>query len=499
MTGPATDIAIVVPAFNVGRYITDCLDSITSQTAWGRCHALVVDDGSTDDTAQVVEAYAAAHPRVDLVRRPNGGPGAGAARNTGLDLVDTEYVMFLDGDDELAPRALERLVAGLDEHRLDLAVGATEQFPEARSWVWSQYFQPGAARRVRIDDVPILAHDSRTCDKLYRTAFLRSSGLRFAEGVHAQDVVVNVPAMLQAPELWLVGDVVYRYRKRGDGSSVMDSQFTRIGNYWDHLQVLESLSGLRATVVPGRQHLIDAFITWSFQEYAWRAPRTLPASDLERFFGRAQRLIRTVSPDVLMDSTRDAWERAAYVTMLEDDFATFADLEQHTVRLRTDGHDLSLDVPTSSEATQEMIRVGSTRAWADRLTVGRTEVSFRLRLRIRGARHLDRALVGITVRGILDKTTSFEQVVQVAPVHDDGREHEGIVRIPRKGLQAGDHRMRIAFQTPDGSVERWVRRPDGDDAEPDERVRGALLAVQLASRGDRALLRVQRPTWVPGR
>ena len=499
MTDAGVDLTVVVPAFNVGRYITDCLDSITAQSAWTRSQVLVVDDGSTDDTAAVVTAYAAEHPRVLLVQRPNGGPGAGAARNTGFDLVDTEYVMFLDGDDELAPGGLCTLVAGLDEDGLDIAVGATDQFPVNREWVWSQYFEEGTTRRVRIEDVPLLAHDSRTCDKLYRTAFLRATGVRFAEGVHAQDVVVNVPAMLQAPELVLVGDVVYRYRKREDGTSVMDSQFTRIGNYADHLFVVEQLAGMRPDLPAERRHFVDSFIARSFQEYSWRAPAALPPSELPRFFAQARDLLRTLDPEVVQRSTRDAWERAAYVAMLEDDFATYAHLAEHTGRLRTDGHDLFLALPTSGEVTLGMIRAGGTRAWADQLSLGSNEVSFRLRLRIRGARHLEQALSQVAVRGVQEGRTSFQQVVQVTPVDEFGREHEAIVRIPTKGLVAGDHTMRVVLRTGDGQVERWLRRPDGADAGPDESARRGLLTVGLSATSDRALLRVGRPAWLPGR
>lgn len=499
MTGVACDLTVVVPAFNVEGYITDCLDSIIGQQAWPRSQVLVVDDGSTDATAAVVSAYAASHPRVRLVRRPNGGPGAGAARNTGMDLVDTEYVMFLDGDDELAPGGLSKLVAGLDRHHLDVAVGATEQFPVGREWVWSQYFQAGSSKRVRIEDVPLLAHDSRTCDKLYRTAFLRDSGVRFAEGVHAQDIVVNVPAMLRAPELMLVGDVVYRYRKREDGTSVMDSQFTRVDNYWDHLSVVEQLAGMRPDVPAGRRHFVDAFIARSFQEYSWRAPTAIPASELPRFFTRARALLCTLDPAVVHEATRDAWERAAFVAMLEDDLETFAHLDEHTGRLRSDGRDLYLDIPTSGATTQAMIKTGGTRAWADQLSVSRTEVSFRLRVRIRGARHLESALEAITLRGVHKGKASFEVTVQVAPMDEQGRDHAAWVRIPTSALKRGGHVMRVAFHTANGQIERWVRRPDVADATPDESARDGLLSVSLRTEAERALLLVRRPGWLPAR
>jgi hypothetical protein len=145
-----------------------------------------------------------------------------------------------------------------------------------------------------------------------------------------------------------------------------------------------------------------------------------------------------------------------------------------------------------------MIRAGATRAWADRVRLDSNEVTFRLRLRIRGVRYLDRALVEVAVRGIHEGRTSFEQVVQVTPVDEDGREHEATVGIPTTGLASGDHTMRVVFRTSDGHVERWVRRPDGADAAADESARKGLLRVGLSTKADRALLRVGRPAWLPG-
>ena len=98
-------VSCIVPAFNSGRYIGEALDSILGQT-WAGIEAIVVDDGSTDDTADVVLRYGDA---VTCITRDNGGPAA--TRNAGLAVASGDFVAFLDADDLWEPDKLERQVA----------------------------------------------------------------------------------------------------------------------------------------------------------------------------------------------------------------------------------------------------------------------------------------------------------------------------------------------------------------------------------------------------
>jgi glycosyltransferase involved in cell wall biosynthesis len=118
-------VSVVVPAFNVAGFITQLLRSLSAQTLTD-FEAIVVDDGSTDHTSEVVEAFA--DPRVKLVQQPN--RGVSSARNTGLAVSRGEFVLFLDGDDLLHPAALERLSAAL--RRDPQAVGAYGTFVKIR-------------------------------------------------------------------------------------------------------------------------------------------------------------------------------------------------------------------------------------------------------------------------------------------------------------------------------------------------------------------------------
>lgn len=464
VTSHPGDVTVVVPAYNVERYLGACLDSIIAQSVWPRCRVIVVDDGSTDGTAAIADDYASRHQNLSVVHQPNAGPGAGAARNHGLDLVETEFVLFVDGDDLLTPRALELLMTGLAGEGLDLAVGATEQFPEARSWLWSDYFVPGEGSVVRIEDVPLLAHDARTCNKLYRTSWLRDLRLRFAEGIHHQDTVVNVPAMLLAERFFLVGDTVHRYRKRAEGGSVMDSHFTRLDNYWDHLQVIEELAALRPRLSATRDPLLQAFIARSFQGFSWRAPSLLPRQRLREFFDRAAAVIRTLDTAVIEVATRGPGERTAYVTMLEDDFASFERLDELAATLEAHDGSLYLGVPASTEHRQ-LLLTGPTRALATGISDDRAGIRIQLRLRIRGTTvPPSQALEHTTLRALVSGDTVFSgDVVWTA---SDGLESIGEAFVPWPKLHRGRYELRLQFQTPTGTASRWVRRPrDGDTGE----------------------------------
>lgn len=99
-------ISVIVPAYNLEKLLGRCLDSLLAQD-FADWECLVVNDGSTDGTAAVCDAYAAKDKRFKAIHQPNGG--VSAARNTGLLQIQGDYILFLDGDDTLRPFALRWL------------------------------------------------------------------------------------------------------------------------------------------------------------------------------------------------------------------------------------------------------------------------------------------------------------------------------------------------------------------------------------------------------
>jgi len=114
-------VAVVIPSWNAGRMLREALDSVAAQTVQPS-QVVVVDDGSTDDSAEAVGAY----PAVTLVRQSRSGTAA--ARNTGIARTDADLVAFLDADDLWPPGSLSARIAALREAGADGSFGVVEEF-----------------------------------------------------------------------------------------------------------------------------------------------------------------------------------------------------------------------------------------------------------------------------------------------------------------------------------------------------------------------------------
>ena len=89
-------VSVIIPAYNIERYISRCLDSIMAQT-YNNLEIIVIDDGSKDQTAEILDDYQKRDSRIIVVHKENGG--VSSARNNGLDIATGDYISFVDGDD----------------------------------------------------------------------------------------------------------------------------------------------------------------------------------------------------------------------------------------------------------------------------------------------------------------------------------------------------------------------------------------------------------------
>lgn len=114
-------VSIIVPVYNVYDYIGACVESLLRQT-YTNLEIILVDDGSGDGAAELCDVYTHKDSRVQVIHQTNGGPSA--ARNTGLDRAQGEYIAFVDGDDVVSPFYIEELYQLLVRHSADIAACA---------------------------------------------------------------------------------------------------------------------------------------------------------------------------------------------------------------------------------------------------------------------------------------------------------------------------------------------------------------------------------------
>ena len=113
-------ISIIVPVYNVEKYISRCIESILCQT-FTNFELILVDDGSPDNSVSICEKYMEKDARVSLIHKENGG--LSSARNAGIDSAKGEYMLFVDGDDVIHPKTLEILYSNLKDSNAQISIG----------------------------------------------------------------------------------------------------------------------------------------------------------------------------------------------------------------------------------------------------------------------------------------------------------------------------------------------------------------------------------------
>lgn len=120
-------ISVIIPVYNAEKWINKCLDSIISQTIYNKLEIIIVDDGSTDNSANIIEAYEKVHNNVKCFYVNNSG--VSSARNIGLDHCSGKYITFVDADDYLDPAFFENLINSVDEKTDIVCSGFIAEYP----------------------------------------------------------------------------------------------------------------------------------------------------------------------------------------------------------------------------------------------------------------------------------------------------------------------------------------------------------------------------------
>jgi glycosyltransferase involved in cell wall biosynthesis len=211
-------VSVVVPVYDVERWLPECLDSVLGQ-AGVDLEVIVVDDGSPDGSGAVADAYAARDDRVSVLHVANGG--LGSARNVGAEQVTGDFLAFVDSDDVLPPGALATLAGALEASGSDFVTGSVAR------WESGQLVEPPWMRRlhrrrrshIEAREHPEVLGDVFAWNKLFRLSFWHEQGLEWPEGVRYEDQPTTTRAYL-AGSFDVVPDIVYHWRIRQDGSSI---------------------------------------------------------------------------------------------------------------------------------------------------------------------------------------------------------------------------------------------------------------------------------------
>ena len=202
---PQYDLQIIVPAYNVEKYIIQCIKSICKQTTEYNWQAIIIDDGSKDKTGELIDRYRN-NKRIKIIHQKN--LGFSGARNTGLSFVNSKYVMFLDSDDFLEKNAIKILLEEAFKYDADVVEGNFYYYKNKKK-------KPGSFHKLGEVKHPIDTLLGFPWGKIIKSKLLQS--YQFPKNYWFEDTIMSFLIYPQCKRARTVSDYVYSYRINNQG------------------------------------------------------------------------------------------------------------------------------------------------------------------------------------------------------------------------------------------------------------------------------------------
>lgn len=258
------EFSLVLPVFNVAAYLERCLESILVQDIQD-CEIILVDDGSTDASASICDAYAVKYPEITVIHQPNGG--LSNARNTGLAAANGRYVWFIDSDDWIMPDAMAVLRHACKNQQDVIKFGYC-RVEDSRTWeqpcrVQAGLYEDAALEELRNDafrepgryGLSAWAH-------VYRRELLLNNGLVFTSErlVCSEDYLFNLQMLLCVRSVEVLEHLLYCYELRvGSLSQTIKKDLPqRYTELYHHLRLYYQ----RNAALERYGRFIDRFYVW---------------------------------------------------------------------------------------------------------------------------------------------------------------------------------------------------------------------------------------------
>lgn len=198
-------VSVIIPAYNTEKYISKCLNSLVSQSLKD-IEIIVIDDGSTDKTPDIIKEYANKDNRIRVITQTN--QKQGAARNRGLEIAQGEYVTFVDADDWVSEEYLENMYNAILQNKVNMAAASmtrdkTDKIKPHLNLKEKAVYNNAAEIIKAIDN------HYETAGKLYKRELIKD--LKFQEGVYYEDGGYTIRAIYACASAVTVPEAVYHY------------------------------------------------------------------------------------------------------------------------------------------------------------------------------------------------------------------------------------------------------------------------------------------------
>ena len=210
-------VSVIVPVYNIEEYLRPCIESVLNQT-YPYFELLLVDDGSTDTSPAICDEYAQQDSRVRVIHKEN--TGVSRTRNRGIDEAKGEFIVFVDSDDLIGEKMLEKMIRAITRYQTDLAISGYERFRDT----WKQRSRLSPYSLVIFQSLAELSSVYTKAAtnmfgvsiwaKMYRTQIIREHNIRFREDMnYEEDCVFNLAYFAHVTTTAVLRDYFYSYRQ----------------------------------------------------------------------------------------------------------------------------------------------------------------------------------------------------------------------------------------------------------------------------------------------
>lgn len=236
-------VSVVIPIYNVEKYLEECFDSVINQS-YGNLEIVLVDDGSTDTSGQIADALGETDSRVVVVHKPNGG--LSDARNAGISIARGDYITFIDSDDYVDVAYIEELI--------DTAITSASDIVQSNNSRNPNDLSKGSRQKTELSgsDAFVELMKFKTISptawgKLYKTSIFSDNKIHFPVGRLHEDTAVLYKLVYLANKVSCIDSVLYYYRI--NQNSIMTASYTQkhyesVEQYHNELDSFIAMNGL---------------------------------------------------------------------------------------------------------------------------------------------------------------------------------------------------------------------------------------------------------------
>lgn len=241
-------VTIIIPAYNVEKYIEECLYSVCSQT-YSNLQIIVVDDGSTDMTLGKIKRFSDDDKRIIVIHKKNGG--VSSARNIALQKADGEYIVFLDADDYLTPEAIEIMVKNIEKKGADWVSFQYANIDERGNDITGSsfisgdfYFASDDDRFLFLINEVIPYNVGVEVFKIFKKKIIDDNEIRFDEQCRiGEDYSFTIKYLIHAEKVTAISDALYIHRIRNGSAmhvernyeEILSDRVLMLNDIWNHI------------------------------------------------------------------------------------------------------------------------------------------------------------------------------------------------------------------------------------------------------------------------